>query len=552
MRRALLLIMLLAAALAVPSTAGAAGGWMAWPSPVPPGGKYETPPGLPGDLSFWAPNRGLMTVGGNNAVPEGIYSWDGARWHQLSTVCGSGATARIAWAGPDEFWVIARPSLPRPQTAGTALCHFKDGAVVGSYSTVIDADDPYSTMFAAACDGPSDCWFGGGFAQDGLGRRSGAFHLHWDGSTLSTIYAPQGRAVSDIMHVPDGWVESTYLGPSPTSGDAQPPLADPEPTPRLLHSITGGVFADDPFTPSAPSTPAELYALSSDGQTAWASGGGAVVNGTVTPRTPLLVKHAIGTPGWNEVDLSAAGLPTSEGLVDVAAVPGTGGAWAALATPSLFGDDGAQPSVVHVAPDGTATVVDLTAQGDPAKGSAMRIACPAANDCWLATARGNLYRWVPDGIPAYPVDSDGAFQSTITTRPNEAAEQAVPDDPPVDDSGLPSFPVVLPIESDGDAAAASCPPLAALVSSVRSKVHGRKKLQLHITFTLARKAKVGMTAKRRGKVVARAKQRTLTRGKRKLVLNVTRKHWPTALRFSTKELTKPPACTAANAIPDIG
>ena len=167
--------------MACPSAA-LAGSWQEVPSPIPPGGRYGTPPGYVSDLQFWAPNRGLMAVGGNASVTEGLYSYNGQAWHQLATVCGGGRAARIAWAGPTEFWVISRPSLPREQTAGLALCHFKDGEVVGSYSTPAEAEDPYRPMVAAACDGPSDCWFGGPFALDGLGRRSGAFHLHWDGT----------------------------------------------------------------------------------------------------------------------------------------------------------------------------------------------------------------------------------------------------------------------------------------------------------------------------------------------------------------------------------
>jgi hypothetical protein len=549
LRRLLPLALLTALALSTASAAHAASAWQAWPAPVPAGGKFETSPGLPGDLSFWAPNRGLMTVGGNNAVPEGIYRWDGASWNQLAVVCGSAYTARIAWAGPDEFWTIARPSLPRPQTAGTALCHFKDGEVVGSYSTVVDADDRYQTMFAAACNGPSDCWFGGAFGEDGLGRRSGAFHLHWDGNALSTVYAPQGRAISDLLHTSDGWYESTYRGPSPTAADAEPPLRDPEPVARLLHEIDGTTFTDDPFEPAQPSVPAELYALDGDGQTAWAAGGGAVVNGQPQARTPLLVRHTAGTPGWQEVNLSAAGLPTDQSLVDVAAIPGTGGAWAALDTPSLFGDDGGQPRVVHVAADGTAVLEELAGDTDPVKGGATRIACPAANDCWMATARGNLYRWVPDGVPAYPVDADPAFQGTITQRVNEAAEEAVPDDPPVDDSLLNAPPIELAQEPVPDVVGSSCPALPSLITKVKSKVHGSKRLRLYITFKLARKAKVGMTAKRRGKIVTRAKQRTLAKGNRTLILKVTRKRWPTALKFSVREATKS-TCGSTAPAPD--
>ena len=142
------------------------------------------PLGEPGDLSFWAPNRGLLTVDGNDTIPRGIFSWNGQSWHQLATVCGGpGDTARIAWAGPDEFWVVSEPSLPRAGS-GLALCHFKDGQVVGSFSTPVEASDPFRQMLSAACNGPDDCWFGGVGSQDALGERVGAFHLHWNGTAL--------------------------------------------------------------------------------------------------------------------------------------------------------------------------------------------------------------------------------------------------------------------------------------------------------------------------------------------------------------------------------
>ena len=157
------------------------------------------PLGAPGDLSFWAPNRGLLTVEGNDTIPRGIYSWNGQSWHQLATVCGGpGDTARIAWAGPTEFWVVSEPSLPR-RGSGLALCRFKDGQVVGSWSTRVDAADPFRQMMSATCDGPNDCWFGGVGSQDALGERIGAFHLHWDGTDLETVYGPQGRGVSDMQ-----------------------------------------------------------------------------------------------------------------------------------------------------------------------------------------------------------------------------------------------------------------------------------------------------------------------------------------------------------------
>ncbi len=45
------------------------------------------------DIEFWAPNRGVLIT------DRGLWAYDSAGWHQLSTVCG-GARGRIAWARP--------------------------------------------------------------------------------------------------------------------------------------------------------------------------------------------------------------------------------------------------------------------------------------------------------------------------------------------------------------------------------------------------------------------------------------------------------------------
>ncbi|MBK5221142.1 MAG: hypothetical protein JJE35_15400, partial [Thermoleophilia bacterium] len=150
--------------------------WRLEQPPPPAGVPFNVPLGAPGDIKFWAPNRGLMTIEGNATIPRGIYDWNGQSWRQLATVCGGPAeTARIAWAGPEEFWVISEPSLPRAGS-GLALCRFKDGQVAGSWSTRVDATDPFRQMLSATCNGSNDCWFGGVGSQDALGTRIGAFH----------------------------------------------------------------------------------------------------------------------------------------------------------------------------------------------------------------------------------------------------------------------------------------------------------------------------------------------------------------------------------------
>ena len=46
-----------------------------------------------------------------------------------------------------------------------------------------------------------------------------------------------------------------------------------------------------------------------------------------------------------------------------------------------------------------------------------------------------------------------------------------------------------------------------------------------------------LVARRRGKMVAKTANRTLQAGPHTLRLKLSRKRWPTALRFVTKELT---------------
>ena len=145
------------AAFAVATPALAADPIWRLEQPAPPAGApFKVPLGAPGDLQFWAPNRGLMTVEGNSTIPRGIYSYDGTAWRRLATVCGGpGDTARIAWAGPREFWVVSQPSQPRAGS-GLALCRFKDGQVVGSWSPAIEAVDPFRPMLSAHCVSADD------------------------------------------------------------------------------------------------------------------------------------------------------------------------------------------------------------------------------------------------------------------------------------------------------------------------------------------------------------------------------------------------------------
>jgi hypothetical protein len=502
--------------------------------PAPPAGApFKVPLGPPGDLVFWSRNRGLLGVEGNAVVPRGIYSWDGRSWHELATVCGSsGDTMRIAFAGPDEFWTVSEPSLPRVG-AGTALCHFKDGQVVGSFSTAPESPDPFHTMDAAACNGPNDCWFAGYGSADPTGERVGAFHLHWDGTGLRTVYSAQGRGVSAIAFRGGSFFETLFAGRAPEDTTDPVSLAEPEAKPALIHRVTGGTFANDPWTvPDLAGVPPdgnELLALGQDDTDLWAVGGGAASgedapDGGAVARPPLAAR-LVGD-AFQTVPIDASAFGPTDRFVSVAPVPGADGAWVAVQRFADRRSTNAKATVAYVTPDGDATTTQLPVSG-AGRGSAARIAFTASNDGWLVTSAGWLFHYTDGSQPDQ--DTDPAYQGTITFRPNEAEAQALPDTPPPDDSRL-FAPPPPPVEPP--APAAKTKKLPALIKHARSSLHG---LTLIVSFQLVRKAKVGLTAKRHGHVVARAPERSMKPGRRKIELRLNRKRWPTALSFQTHE-----------------
>lgn len=510
--------------------------WRLEQPPPPPGAPFKVPLGAPGDLEFWDVNRGLLSIEGNATIPRGLYSWNGQSWHQLAAVCGGpGDTARIAWAGPTEFWVVSEPSLPR-KGSGMALCRFKDGRVVGSWSTRIDSADPFHQMLSATCDGPASCWFGGIGAEDALGERVGAFHLHWDGTSLTTVYGPQGRAVTDMQFHGGELFESTLVGRSTENRASPVDLAEPEgPFPHLLHRIDGSAFESDPFAPTVePAGGSELLALDSDGSELWAVGGGAASGpaapeGGAVPRPPLAVRLVDDT--FEEVPLNPSMFGLTDRLGDVAVIPGTD---EALATVVPFADRrsiNSKATVARIKGDGTVALTRLPAAG-AGRGSAARVECPSPTECWMVTWAGWIFHY-GDGT-ALPADPEPAFQGTIEFRPNESAEQFIPDRLPVDDSQL-----FAPPELEPDPTA---PPgggkvrrLSPLLRNIDSRLRG---LALIVRFTVTRKARVALLAKRGGRTVARTPQRVFGPGRHELTLLLDRDRYPTRLAFQTKEIRR--------------
>jgi hypothetical protein len=519
------------------SVARAAGSWQLDQPAPPPGAAFKVPLGTPDDMEFYAPNEGLLSVQGNAVVAPGLFFWNGRGWHQLATVCGgSGEASRIAWAGPDEFWVITEPSEPRVG-AGLGLCHFKDGVIVGSYSTALQSPDPFRPMDAATCDGPNDCWFAGIGSQDPSGQRVGAFHLHWDGTNLTSSYQPQGRGVSGLAFFDGTFYESTFVGAQ--EGDSIDPVALSTPEPLgavLIHKLVDEQFTDVNFLPlGAPAEGAELLSAKSDGTELWFSGGGAA-SGPAAPKegsvgSPPVAIRYIGN-FFQQVPINTSLFGLEDRFVDIAPVPGMQSAWAADQPYSERGSTNAKAEIALIGADGE-TLVDSLPVSGPGRGSAQLIAATGPEEAWLATSAGWLFHYSNGTI--LPEDTDSNWAGTITVRPNESVAQFVSDTPPPDDSQLLAPPPVA-IEQAASAEAPTAEIIPALLKDIRVSRHD---LTVTVSFDLTRLADVQLLAKRDGKAIAKTAKERLKAGTHTLKLSFSAKRWPTGLNFKTKELTKP-------------
>jgi hypothetical protein len=564
-------------------------------SPAP----YSVPVGEVGEISFWAPNRGLLITGGAGPVGAGLYAYDGVSWHQLATVCGGGS-GRIAWAGPDEFWTISdqragqvRPRNSQAATKSVSLCHFLDGEVVGSYAMPLEEPDSYLPMDGAACYSPSDCWFGG---QTGVAPHKGAFHLHWNGSTVTAVYEPEAHAVSDMINFGGALLESVQIAESVQKQPAvlhrigpegaepfeevstfvkapKPPEEEPAPparfVPHRLPEYGEGVLPDalqgfglasdgsplgagatqlwaaaNPLaTPPPESKPASLTVLHDAGKT-WTQVLGPGSGKSPLPEETMLAGASAEVEGKLERGTSGALAPE----------PGSESAWLSL-RPSGGGDD-AEVALLNA--DGTVTEAkSLPESGEAvgARGEAGPIACPAPHDCWLATAGGTdavtgeqlVAGWLfhlGSGEPVAP-DGDPLFDGedpVISYRPPDAGVPVIyPDLPPEDDSLANQQVQPTPSLPPEQTAAPSVRKQAeSLLQHVKSRFQ-RGRRELVVSFTLTARAHVQLVGRRRGKVVASTRMESLRAGAHQLSLELDPAHWPTKLQFKATPLEAPAA-----------
>jgi hypothetical protein len=570
--------------MALGVSAGPAGaeGWHA-AQPAPPeaasgesGVGVPVPLGKVGDIEFWAPNRGLLITAGNEAVRAGLYYYDGVSWRELSEVCG-GTDGRIAWAGPDDFWTIAdqqtgQRGLGLSEAHDRSLCHFQNGRVVASFAEPIGVAGSYQQMDAAACSGPSDCWFGG--ERLPAGANAGAFHLHWNGTSMTpvpSLEAPEpqvedpARRVAGIAAFRGRFYESVQVTQSdPVSG------GESSTQPFLLHRIQEG--SSNPFAPLIPEGPLREEPEPpeprgpfsfGEGAAAWqlsgfrfsgSSTGLWAVAGPNSPSSPARVTALLmGASSFQQISLTDTHQAFSPGteVAGIAAEPGTQDAWVSLDAPETEEPpETALARVVRIGSDGSVgEEQSLPASGEALghKGAAGPIACPAVNDCWLATGQGWLFHLGGD----HPQDQDPYFQSLITFRPSDASLPfEPPDEAPQDDSG--DEPASVPSPS---AAALTPKPAPAgrpepLFSNVRSKLTAHSTLAL--TFTLTTRSRVRLVALRHKRQVATTRRYTLAHGRHTLKLRLSPRAWPTKLNLEVKALGTVPLIPGAGSGTPVG
>jgi hypothetical protein len=571
--------------------------------PVGPKGQQSSTPiglGNVGDIEFWAPNRGLLITSGNpETIKPGVWVYNGRGWKELAEVCGA-TDGRIAWAGPEEFWTISdgRPGEAvsengkPPPLADNTLCHFNNGKVEGSYAAPAFQAGSYQAMDGAGCFGPEDCWFAGEPLPE---PQTGAFQLHWNGSSLVAEPNPQGHAVESMSAYAGGLYEGVLIRPQfePREPEQEDRVSEEESPfePSDLHLINPAGVSPTFESLTAPPVPVyeeegeapwalEGPLLGSDSEALWAavnplprrdfpqgsedtSGQVTIVRDVAGSWTQVVGPYAdpAGNPFTTVVPTKSESVAEAsakeagnETVTTIAPEPGSEDAWVGLSS-EIRARSGplARAVVERISADGTLGEAQTMptpqeeSEGVGPKGAAQKIVCPEHNDCWLVTTQGWLFHLsseAPEETRMLPEDYAPNLTNLISERPPDAGvPQVQPDTLPEGGSGVLGerpAPVTVP-KLVREELTVHVP----LLKDVHSRLVHRTTLEL--SFRLTVKARLRLLAERHKKVVASTPTRVLNAGRHSLSLRLNVHHWPTKLNLQTHPLAPLPVVPAGDA-----
>jgi hypothetical protein len=560
-----------------------------------PANCHRTPVGLGriGDIEFLKSNLGLLITAGNGStVLPGVWVYNGAGWHELASVCGA-TDGRIAWAGPLEFWTISdgRPGQAAngegvlPPLEDDTLCRFAYNQtsekleVVDSYAAPAFQASSYQPMHAAACVSSTDCWFAGAPLPE---PEPGAFHLHWNGSSLEAEPNSEVETVQDMRIFEGRLYESVALAlEEPTRfGETETEILHPS----ILQEISTAETPVHQFAPLHPKTsegqllpqyashlghqsfpPALGFMhLSADEESLWAAAGPVETPPKGSEPAKLTVLRDSGG-AWTQVlgpaetgeDEPSESLKVdpsnleSEDVGALAAEPGSASAWLALDTVTDLKSPNATvvARLLNVTAEGALSEEQVPseaqrAEGIGAKGAGYRIVCPAHDDCWMATTQGWLFHLSEEASPSLPVETAPAFNGEVLTfrprdqgLPQELSDALISEAPQEEP---PPPPALIKTVTPSIFATTTVP----LLSHVHTRlVHGST---LELSFHLAVKARVRLLAKRHASVVASTPMRTLKAGGHSLQLRLDPRRWPTKLALQTHALAPLPTVSSRN------
>ena len=534
----------------------------------------------------------------------GVWLFNGVRWFPDPTFPGQSVCRgnKVLWAGKRDYWLVGSRQGNWPALCRFDGVSFEwqpvdvPSATLARVPLDVAGRRRAGAISAGACNAWDDCWFFGGFGtvvhwngQALSDATPDVASQPWLGGDATAAVARRTAAGA-----PFGLVTRTTGGGQ--KGDQLPPRPDGSPPPELF-GATGGAFAPLPLVPPSVAQPGDPYrtdlvAVDADPQgRSWAAGrpvGDRVAffedpqNPGATDRrvatsepSPLLPANADGTarpcPGTPPDQFRYANQRDGEDAFLWSSIAVLGDTGAALAggqmragAPARTGfndDDSREPVLALVrcdappvitrfrATDPTATSPSVGPVAADRFGTVTAVAAAAGNDAWTATTRGRLLQ--PSDPSRDIVQAPHLYRMTDGLPPNSPAgddDEPRPlvfqEDPPIIVEAPPD-PEPEPVPDTTTTQRA--PPITrqvrqkASVYGVRAKLRKRKgELHLEISFKLRRPVTLGVEALRRDKVVSRSPVKRFTGKSGTLTLRLSRKRWPTRIRFVLKA-TKPAA-----------